>query len=120
MHDIVSKCKSATVFSSLFVDRQTGTTPRNAGGLRGSRGMGACQRGRWRASLSQGDQIRRQGEDETITCDHLIRSERFCASVDPHRVPFGPDLEREDVREALQRSVEGVAPLGVSRHCDST
>jgi uncharacterized protein (DUF433 family) len=31
-----------------------------------------------------------------------------------------PDLEREDVREALQRSVEGVAPLDVSRHCDST
>jgi uncharacterized protein (DUF433 family) len=31
-----------------------------------------------------------------------------------------PDLEREDVREALQRTVEGVAPLDVSRHCDST
>jgi uncharacterized protein (DUF433 family) len=31
-----------------------------------------------------------------------------------------PDLEREDVRETLQRTVEGVAPLDVSRHCDST
>ena len=31
-----------------------------------------------------------------------------------------PDLERKDVRETLQRTVEGVAPLDVSRHCDST
>ncbi len=31
-----------------------------------------------------------------------------------------PDLERKDVRETLQRTVEGVAPLNVSRHCDST
>jgi uncharacterized protein (DUF433 family) len=31
-----------------------------------------------------------------------------------------PDMEREEVRETLQRSVEGVAPLDVSRHCDST